>query len=139
MKGGDSSRAIQPYVTTLDSRFPRNPKIVGAIAAVNGKVAASDVFGDPALFRKLWPKLLRSYAAEAAESASSQTPARAIHAGEAAKFYADAHRSGRKTETRTPAASNERYDAKDARAYRLVDRAAGAAASPPVHENIIRK
>ena len=138
-KAGESAKSLKPYLTSLNIRFPRNPKIVGALAAVNGKVVASDVFGDPALFRKLWPKLLRSYAGEAAESANASKPSRNLGSVEAAKFVQDATRSGRKLETRAGSAANTRMDAKDARAYMLYDRAHRTPSSTPVHESVIRK
>ncbi len=38
---------------------------VGAVVAVNGEMIWADVFASPALLEKYWPKLVRSYAAEA--------------------------------------------------------------------------
>jgi len=38
---------------------------VGVVVAINGEVVWSDVFSSPDLFRKYWPKLLRSYVMEA--------------------------------------------------------------------------
>ena len=43
----------------------RAEKAVGVVAAVNGEIIWSDVFASPALLEKYWPKLVRSYAAEA--------------------------------------------------------------------------
>lgn len=43
----------------------RAEKAVGAIAAINGELIWVDVFASPSLFDKYWPKLIRSYAAEA--------------------------------------------------------------------------
>ncbi len=38
---------------------------VGVVAAVNGEIIWADIFASPALLQKYWPKLVRSYAAEA--------------------------------------------------------------------------
>lgn len=38
---------------------------VGAIVAVDGQIVWDDIFASPALFEAYWPKLIRSYAAEA--------------------------------------------------------------------------
>jgi hypothetical protein len=38
---------------------------VGVVVAINGELVWSDVFSTPELFRKYWPKLLRSYVMEA--------------------------------------------------------------------------
>jgi len=38
---------------------------VGCVVVVNGRIVGSDIFGSPELLRKLWPKLLDSYAVDA--------------------------------------------------------------------------
>jgi hypothetical protein len=38
---------------------------VGAIVAINGEIVWADAFASTSLFDKYWPKLIRSYAAEA--------------------------------------------------------------------------
>ena len=43
----------------------RAHKAVGAVVAVNGEIVWADIFASPALLEKYWPKLVRSYAAEA--------------------------------------------------------------------------
>ncbi|MBV9085097.1 MAG: hypothetical protein JOZ62_20665, partial [Acidobacteriaceae bacterium] len=40
-------------------------KAVGAVVAVNNEIIWADVFASPSLLEKYWPKLIRSYAAEA--------------------------------------------------------------------------
>jgi hypothetical protein len=44
---------------------------VGVVVAVNGRVEWADVFASTELLAKYWPKLMRSYVAEAATSSSS--------------------------------------------------------------------
>jgi len=46
----------------------RAQRAVGAVVAVNGEIVWADVFASPALLEKYWPKLIRSYAAEAVTS-----------------------------------------------------------------------
>ena len=43
----------------------RAQKAVGAVVAVNGQIVWADVFASASLLEKYWPKLVRSYAAEA--------------------------------------------------------------------------
>jgi hypothetical protein len=43
----------------------RAEQAVGVVAAVNGQIIWADVFASPELFNQYWPKLVRSYAAEA--------------------------------------------------------------------------
>jgi hypothetical protein len=56
----------------------RSKHAVGVVVAVNHQIVWTDVFADPALFERYWPKLIRSYAAEAlspsAGPALSRTP-----------------------------------------------------------------
>ena len=49
----------------------RNKGSVGVVVAVNGHVLWADVFASTDLLAKYWPKLMRSYVAEAITSASS--------------------------------------------------------------------
>jgi hypothetical protein len=51
------------------------PDAVGVVMAVNGQVIASDVYGSKELFRKAWPKLLKSAAVDAvAQMPTGATP-----------------------------------------------------------------
>jgi len=43
----------------------RDRKAVGVVVAVNGRIIWADIFASTALLEKYWPKLVRSYAAEA--------------------------------------------------------------------------
>ncbi len=43
----------------------RAQNAVGVVVAVNGQIIWADLFASPALLEKYWPKLIRSYAAEA--------------------------------------------------------------------------
>lgn len=65
----------------------RAQNAVGAVVAVNGEIVWADVFASASLLEKYWPKLVRSYAAEAL----SALPGRATWAG-AAPSAGDAQR-----------------------------------------------
>jgi len=43
----------------------RERNAVGVVVAVNGQIIWADIFASPSLLEKYWPKLVRSYAAEA--------------------------------------------------------------------------
>ena len=51
----------------------RNQNAVGVVVAVNGEIIWADIFGSTELLQKYWPKLIRSYAAEAMVTRTSQT------------------------------------------------------------------
>ncbi|MBI4461836.1 MAG: hypothetical protein HY653_02920 [Acidobacteria bacterium] len=62
----DSTAAAlqQDYEKALRNQL-RGKKVVGVVVAVNGEIIWADLFAEPALFEKYWPKLLRSYVVEA--------------------------------------------------------------------------
>ncbi len=53
----------QEYQSVI--RQLRDKNAVGAVVAVNGEIIWADVFASTNLLEKYWPKLVRSYAAEA--------------------------------------------------------------------------
>jgi hypothetical protein len=57
---------FEEYIEKLNDPIAGQPRVVGVIVAINGKVETSDVFESTPLFQKLWPKLLKSYALDAA-------------------------------------------------------------------------
>lgn len=61
--GAESERAIL--------RELRNKGAVGVVVAVNGRVLWADVFASTELLSKYWPKLMRSYVAEAMTTVSA--------------------------------------------------------------------
>ena len=69
----DVVQRFQAYLDQLQAPVTRQRQVVGVIVAINGKVEAADVFGSTPLFLKFWPKLLKSYALDAAtESGKDQ-------------------------------------------------------------------
>ena len=53
------------YTKALGDIINGSDDVIGYVFAINGKVNSADVYGSNALFRKLWPKLLRANAVEA--------------------------------------------------------------------------
>jgi len=49
-------------IRALEGIISEEPQALGFVVAVNGEPVAAELYGDPALFRKMWPKLLPSYA-----------------------------------------------------------------------------
>ena len=61
----ETAQAIQAdYERELREQV-RGRSPVGVVVAINGEIVWSDVFPTPDLFRRYWPKLLRSYVMEA--------------------------------------------------------------------------
>ncbi|HKP47518.1 MAG TPA: DUF6569 family protein [Pyrinomonadaceae bacterium] len=53
------------YLKALSNIVNRDDDVIGYVFAINGKVNSADVYSSNALFRKLWPKLLKANAVEA--------------------------------------------------------------------------
>jgi hypothetical protein len=84
----DVTDKFQPYVTALEKSVAGTERIVGVVVAVDGRIELADVFESTPLFRKLWPKLLKSYALDALGSAKPDDKACAD--GEALAFLKQA-------------------------------------------------
>ncbi|MDH3718629.1 MAG: hypothetical protein OES79_10960, partial [Planctomycetota bacterium] len=71
---GDIAENLAKYIERLRSVGETN-QIVGVAVAVNGKMLSVDVFESTPLFRKLWPKLLKSYALDAVAATGAKDDA----------------------------------------------------------------
>jgi hypothetical protein len=143
LEGREAKRTVGPYESALEGAFKYEKQVVGVVAAIDGKPVAADIFGDSALFEKLWPKLLRSYAADAAESTAGKNgKAPAVTPARAKDFLRSAARAPG-AEDRTDTGVILRLDGKESTAYRLLPKdrkpPAGGAAPAAIHESVIRK
>jgi hypothetical protein len=64
----DAQEQARPYYDKLDRLPELCPNALGVVVAVGSRIICVDAFGSPALFRKMWPKLLRSYVVDAMQS-----------------------------------------------------------------------
>jgi hypothetical protein len=90
---------IKSYAEKIERPVADHRQVVGAIAAVNGKIEVVDVFGSTPLFRKVWPKLLSGYALDAA-AAKTGRKARSPMMKDAEKFLRDAMEAGVQAKTK---------------------------------------
>jgi hypothetical protein len=74
----------QDYEAVL--RHLKQKKAVGVVVAVNGEVMWADIFGSTELLEKYWPKLVRSYAAEAVTSGAGKVSLPVVSAKSAQQF-----------------------------------------------------
>lgn len=70
---------LGPYVAELSAKVSSTARVVGAVVAINGKIESVDVFESTPLFRKLWPKLLKSYALDAVGAANVKPAIKGKH------------------------------------------------------------
>ena len=83
----DVLRQIEPYLKELEKPVAERRQVVGAIVAVNGEVEGVDVFASTPLFRKVWPKLLKSHALDAAAVAKDKKAAKTSTLKDAEQFF----------------------------------------------------
>jgi hypothetical protein len=65
LKTSEVEKAVDQYVAKFAGIIEGEKDAVGYVFAINGKVVSADVYGSPAIFRKVWPRLLRASALEA--------------------------------------------------------------------------
>jgi hypothetical protein len=75
----------------------RTQQAVGAVISINGEVVWVDVFANPALLEKYWPKLIRSYAAEAIASRGRRGRIATVPSIKEAQAFLDAMDARRET------------------------------------------
>jgi ARG/rhodanese/phosphatase superfamily protein len=110
-------------------------RMVGYAVALNGAVATVDLFGSPALFKKLETKLVRSYLTEAVDLAA-QKDVRPPSTADVKSFMADADKAAEQKSYDTAAAatvinSGERASKAQVQYKRKADDAKPSAATPP--------
>lgn len=79
---------LKPYCDDLERKVIEREKVIGVVVAINGQIQSADVFHSTPLFRKLWPKLLQSYALDAMTSAEEDE----LEPGAAVATVTDAQR-----------------------------------------------
>ncbi len=105
----EAVKRLQPYIDKLQGPVAQTENVVGIIVAVNGKIESMDVFESTPLFKKLWPKLLKSYALDAANAAGEQVASKTCTRQDAAAFLKEtATASTSKTETKGDLALSRR-------------------------------
>ena len=71
MQNGEVQHKLDSVATPVQQEYQsvirqlRDKSAVGVVAAINGQIIWADVFASANLLEKYWPKLVRSYAAEA--------------------------------------------------------------------------
>lgn len=128
------SRQVQEYVTAIDSRFSGD-RAMGVAVAVNGKLVWVDRFSSNLMFRKYWPKLLRSYVMEAVTQ-QERTPDKAPSWADAMNFV---HERDGKTSYEVSAEKSKltKIESKEYVIFRLEDLAVRPSAA--VHESKVVK
>ena len=67
-------KRLDPYIAKIQSPISETDRVVGVLVAVNDKMDSAEVLESTPLFKKLWPKLLKSYALDAANASEAEQP-----------------------------------------------------------------
>lgn len=122
------NEAIDAAVKKLTASTDGKDDAVGFVAAINGKVTSAEVYGSPALFKKLWPKLLKASAVEAVSEQKKDAKFERPTAEQARAFLADAGR-GKQSDRKVNERIHElRREGKNAILFESTDKAQGSTA-----------
>ncbi len=73
MDSAKVKEATKEHINKLSNIPNGQNDVIGYAFAINGKINSADVYASNELFKKLWPKLLKSSAAEAVAEAENKT------------------------------------------------------------------
>lgn len=83
-------RAVGGYVDALFGAAGPDDDVIGVVVAINGRVQSAEVYASSALFRDLWPKLLRANAVAALAERPRAGDVTAPSVEQVRQFLADA-------------------------------------------------
>ena len=126
--------AQKAYIDALASAGEKDGDAVGYVFAVNGRINSGDIYASNALFKKLWPKLLKAAATEAIGAAKSLPKAIDPTAAAVDLFLAEAA-AGKKSEM--PSIDGQRLETREADA--TLDYMTARATGEVVHRNVLAR
>lgn len=124
------------YVNALDGLLDTRTDVIGYVFAINGKINSADVYASSALFRKLWPRLLKASAIEAVAELRRGEKFSAPKPAEVQGFLEDGSKGAGNERDVTNRVQLVTRDSKDNVAFDTRDR---AKSDVVVHRNIIKK
>jgi len=123
--GEEGRRAAEPFRAHLRAaleKLPERDRLVGLVAAINGRIASVDVFADPKLFARYRDALLDSYFISAADVPETADAAKAPTAEAVGNFIAAVKNAPATPVSETSAGRALRRRAKDVQASELLPR-----------------
>lgn len=133
------AKAEAEYLAALETAGEKDADVVGYAFAVNGKLSAADIYPSNGLFRKMWPKLIKSAATEAiaARSATDSEPAPSVDAVES--FLKSAEHGARTDQEVTHGIRLESHDGLKALYFETKPANPSAPAAAFIHRNYLAK
>lgn len=81
------------YIDALSAIIDARSDAVGFVFAINGQINSADLYGSRALFKKLWPRLLKASAIEAVSESYRHGASNPVTTDDLQTFFADAETS----------------------------------------------
>jgi hypothetical protein len=92
LENGKVAATTNEYVRNLAGITTGKSDVIGYAFAVNGQINSADIYVSNALFRKLWPRMLKAAAVEAVANSRGVRLADPVKADEVKGFLSDADR-----------------------------------------------
>jgi hypothetical protein len=124
------------YFNALAGIVEGKPDVIGYVFAINGKINSADIYASSALFKKLWPKLLKSSAIEAVAELRRGEKFDAPKPGDVQGFLDDSSKGTEKQKDVSSRVQMVTRDSKDNVSFDTRDR---AKSDVVVHRNVIKK
>ncbi|HEV2800706.1 MAG TPA: DUF6569 family protein [Pyrinomonadaceae bacterium] len=124
------------YVKALSHIVEGRTDVVGYAFAINGKINSADVYAANALFRKLWPSLLKASAVEAIAELQKGQKFDAVSTADVRSFLADAE-AGAATEQNVT--KRVQMITRESKVNILLETRDRSGAGPWVHRSYIKK
>lgn len=123
------------YVKSLHDAVKGHDDAIGLVAAINGELLSADVYGSPALFRKLLHKLLQTRAIEAIALLDGRNSEASPDLDDARAFL---NTAAGETVTEKKVSAGVRSLTRESRTH-VVFETVEAGADAPVHRNVVKK
>ena len=127
------------YIKALSGIIDKHDDLVGFAFAINGEANSADLYASRALFRKLWPKLLKASAVEAiAELKKDEKVAHPAAQKLVAEFFTKLDREGEKVEVSEKEITKRvRMKTKEGKEIIQFDTFDAASPAEAIHSNIM--
>lgn len=127
----ETTAALDEYLGGLESG--PSGESVGVVWAINGKLSHADIYGSPALFRKVWKKLLRAASIEAIGERSEKAAEPLRDIAEVSAWLEEAAAVAAEEESLPPRTRLSTRRAKDQLRFETRD----TAVADPIHLSIL--
>ena len=136
LENKDVQKSADSYLKSLSGIVEGKPDVIGYVFAINGKINSADVYASSALFKKLWPKLLKASAIEAVSESRHGERFDSPKSVEVQGFIDDGSKGAEQEKNVSSRVQMVTRDSKDNISFDTRDR---AKSDVVVHRNIIKK